>query len=977
MNHVEALLLENSGRLDALFVFPTETALSRWADRLLVARGGGTLAMEQFVAWDKFKQSYISSRRPGRKSAPAALRKIFASAVARKNAESCATGERPFFQALILPRWASGSDSFARWIAGILPGLALWHREAARLPISEIGSAEAARTAAEFSGEDADLFALALEYSSFLDENGLFEPAWESPPFKDPGKDCYIFFAEALSDFDEYKNLLEENPRVKIVGAVVPQKGTTAPQERNHEAFFYSNSRGEIAEAALYILALREKGVEWDSISVSLPEGQFYEPYLLREFENRNIPFAKLYGAPLASYPAGAFFADIANCASSDFSFASIAALLLNARLPWKQGAESEALSRFGLRNNCVSSWTEKTEDGERAKVNVWEDAFSRPLGGADPDMRKFFYDFKKMALNIRRAESFSEIRKSYFIFRERFFDMENCSEETNLVLARCISELMKLVTLENDFPSARAPDPCAFFVEHLRETTYHRQQPSSGVAILPYQAAAAAPFDCHIILGASQDSLQTVFAPLSFLSAVKRKKYNVKDNDASLDFIALHRFNSRLPAAFFCAEQTFSGYAIAHGALGANLKPAARKGGADNTFAADYFMEENRFLERARSLERERSVELGPLRALHPNQSRGFEAWSRRRALRPGSKAVFSREHPFALFARERFCKEDGAVRVSPSSLGPYFQCRHKWIFSRALRIEALEIDAALTADNMAGIAHHAVLNLFFYDLIAKGAPLPAPENNGSQEKPVAKLPAELRELLWQKIEMVFDNFPALPGGRMEMSMLAARLLRAQKKAFALRLERFLGVFLSFFAGFRAVESEARHSLDCPSAALDGTVDLVLQDARDDSQAFGSLAIVDFKTASAPELARHFKDSELSDFQIPAYLRLVETASGNEVSAATFFSVIDPKTRVWIGFLNNVFNGKRTPKKEDGSVDRAGEGFALMMTDFDEKAARFAREVSAGDFPAVPSYCEHCQKCEHQGICRSLYKVK
>ncbi|MDR2786680.1 MAG: hypothetical protein LBB83_12290, partial [Treponema sp.] len=74
-NRIEALLLEKSGNPDALFVFPTDVAVSRWADRLLCLRGGGTVAMEQFIAWDTFKKASVRSRVQDKKSVPSVLRK--------------------------------------------------------------------------------------------------------------------------------------------------------------------------------------------------------------------------------------------------------------------------------------------------------------------------------------------------------------------------------------------------------------------------------------------------------------------------------------------------------------------------------------------------------------------------------------------------------------------------------------------------------------------------------------------------------------------------------------------------------------------------------------------------------------------------------------------------------------------------------------------------------------------------------------
>ena len=975
--------MNNIDKPSSLFVFPTDVAVSRWVDRLLVLRGGGSVAMDKFVAWDRFKQNSIRSKVPDRQSVPSVLRKMFVIGLIRENARRCAEGEKPFFEAIIQSEWAGQADSFADWLAKILPYLALWFRQATGLQIGEIQGKAAACSSDGLAGEDRDLFALALEYARFLEAHGLFEPAWETPPFNDTGKECFIFFSEALLDFGEYRELLASSKHVTIVPT---DQGET--ERHPPDVFFYTNSRSEITEAALYILALhKNEKIPWDSISVSIPETEAYGPYLFREFENRNIPYIRQAGKPLCAYPAGGFFAAIAGCASADFSFSSVTALLLNRRLPWKHEREIRELIDFGIKNNCISSWTEEEgEDGKQNKINVWEDAFSQPFGGLNPQTRSFFRELKLWTNNMRRAKSFAEIRKNYFVFRERFFDMENCLEETDLVLSRCISELVSLVEIEKKFSDVGLPDPYTFFTGYLEEVEYLAQQSASGVAILPYRTAAPAPFDCHIILGASQVNLKTIFAPLSFLSGSRRKQLKIEDNDASLEYIKLHMFNSGRPAAFFCSEQSFAGYAIPHNALNAALKPMQRFGESSehkNKFAPDLYLKENRFYASMYfDVPQGEGGDCEPCAtAIHANQGRGFEAWKRRRktASVGGEAAGFAYPpgHPLPALIRRRFCKEGKPLSVSPSSLRPYFECPLKWVFSRVLQLEELEIETGLMSDNITGLVYHAVLNLFLDGLIKTGEAISLPVNAGSEKKPRAKLPAPYRKLLCDKIETVFECFPRLPHShKTEMSMLTARLLRAEKKLFLVRLESFLAEFVSFFAGYRVVSSEARYCLENVSFNLNGIVDCILEDVRKDAPDPGSLAIVDFKAASILKLSDCFGEDGLCDFQMPAYLRLAESALEKEVHTTLFFGIKDAKVQVWFGAIQNALTGAGIPKKETDCVTRTGDTFAEIMGDFDTKTKRFAEEVLGGVFPYGPSYSIRCQKCEHNKTCRTLYKI-
>ena len=267
MNSVEAALLENIDNPASLFIFPTDLAASRWADQLLRLRRGGTIEMQKFIAWDTFKQNSIRSRVQDKKSIPSVLRKMFVDALIRENAKLCAKGEAPVFLSLIRPEWAGQADSYVNWLTGILPQLGLWYRQAAGskgikpADIRSIAKIKETMSPAEkFSGDDLDLFVMALRYSQFLEKNGLFEPAWETPPFEDTGKEYFIFFPDCLSDFNEYRDLLGASNHVKIINAFLDEAGG-----KSKDVFYYTNSRSEITGAALYIRSLHDnKNIPWD-----------------------------------------------------------------------------------------------------------------------------------------------------------------------------------------------------------------------------------------------------------------------------------------------------------------------------------------------------------------------------------------------------------------------------------------------------------------------------------------------------------------------------------------------------------------------------------------------------------------------------------------------------------------------------------------------------------------------------------------
>jgi hypothetical protein len=960
MNLVETTLLENIDKPASLFIFPTDVAVSRWADHLLRLRHGGTIAMEKFTAWDTFKQNSIRSKIQNRQSIPSILRKMFVSGIIQENAQS----DPHIFSSLIRTDWAQQADSFVGWITDILPQLGTWFKQATGCPVARIGESAVLRIVENLSGDDSDLFSLAFRYAQFLEKHDLFDPAWETPPFEDTGKECFIFFPESLSDFNEYRTLLEASDHVKTIQGGADQEPC--------DTFFYTSSRAEITGAALYILALHnDHNIPWDSISVSIPDRENYGPYLIREFANRNIPYIRQSGKPLASYPAGQFFTALSGCASGQFSFSSLTELLLNRHLPWKDPDDIQNLIDFGIRNNCISSWIE--EEGE-IHVNVWEDAFVYPFGGIKTQTRRFFEDLRRRVNAISGAGSFFEIRKQYFIFRERFFDMENCLDETDLVLSRCITELTYLIEIEKSFPDLRVPNPYAFFTDYLSEVNYLAQQAGSGVAILPYRTAAPAPFDCHIILGASQSNLQAVFSPLAFLSKSKREKLGFTDNDASQVFIGLHQYCSRLPAAFFCSEQTFSGYAIPHSGLGMPLKPereflAGPQSGV--RFSADLYRMEGDWYASLNVPAYSQAAQMAAA-VIHTDQKRGFLEWRSRRNNATDHNHTLSSDHPLPELIRRRFSRNElyqNKLGISASSLAPYYECPLEWVYARALDLENVEITTGLMADNITGKVYHAVLNLFLDELKKTGETIDIPHDNGSK-KHLQALPNSYHHLLAEKTEIVFGAFPCLPKEeRPVMSMLTARLLRSQKPLFFSHLENFLSTFISFFSGFRVLASEAHYSLPKDFYYLNGVVDCILEDDR-------GMVIVDFKTKTMPKLSDCTGDNGLADFQLPMYLRLAEATFEKNVHTALFFNIIDAVPQVLFGIIQNVTTGSTVPKKEENSIKRRSGKFLSIMDEFDKKAEQFAREMSEGSFSLLPSRSDLCLECQYNRVCRMLYRI-
>ncbi|MDR2052255.1 MAG: PD-(D/E)XK nuclease family protein, partial [Treponema sp.] len=919
----------------------------------------------QFIAWDTFKKASVRSRIQDKKSVPSVLRKIFVRSLIRENAEPGVSGKETLFDSLIPPEFARQGPAYISWFTGILPQLGYWFEKMTGRTAASAGAGDAQGldfTGGLPPGDDRDLFTLFFRYRRFLDANGLFEPAWEKPPFDDNGKECFIFFPESLSDFKEYEEILNNANHVTIV-----KLDENDIAEKPERVFFYTNSRSEITEAALYIRALveREK-TAWENIAVSIPDTENYEPYVLREFAARNIPVVHRTGKPLSSYPAGRFFPAVADCYSANFSFDSVVSLLLNRHLPWKDGEAINQLVEFGIKNNCICSWNEDRP------VDVWLDAFASPAGNREKRAEDFYRALKEDVIALNRAASFAELRKRYFVFRGHFLDMENCLPETDLVLSRCISELIGLIEIERSFPDVRAPDPYRFLVDHLKETSYLPQEKTSGVSILPYRTAAPAPFDCHIILGSSQDNLTAVFSRLNFLPRKKREMLGVRDDDASRAFIDLHRFNSFKPAVFFCAQDTFSGYAIPHNYLGVLDKPQIRcAGDAPDAFAEDIYRDERLFCAALQSGDGAAGLAARFPDRLHSFQAVGFAAWSRRRRAAAGEDpAKIASDRLLALIG-ERYGGGDhaGQIRVSASAMKPYYECALRWLFGNVLSLESVRMEAAVMAENVLGSVYHAVLDCFFKAVQKQSNGVLADAVNG-------ELPPEYRGLLADSVSAVFDGLPRLPGEQLDISALTVRFLKAQRQTVLRQLEIFAAALLRYFGGFRVLGSELTYTADEQEYCLFGKIDCLLEDVRDDSERNSELVIADFKLNSTPDKKPCTGQGEngLENFQLPMYITLAEKNGGGFVGTALFFSIMRAEPNVIFGSIRDGASGK-----EKAGIGRTGEEddpFELILSEFRAKAAQYAEEAASGSFTTISASERKCVQCVYHRVCRTVYAV-
>lgn len=933
-NLIENTLKEYIGDKNAVFVFPTQIAADLWADRATFVTDCTAVPMEKFMAWDKFKGEAVRGENQDKDSIPSTMRKIFAANLIKENEEN------PFLKNLIIPEYSKSAGSFVDWIASILPSLGLWKDYFDRC--SDNGDEE-----------DQDLLLLWQKYSKFLEKYNLFDPAWEKPPFKNNGSHYYLFFPEILSDWEEYKNILQ-NSKEFITIISLPENNI---EEGTVQLF--NNSRVEIKKAVTYISDLhRNEGIEWSEIAVSIPDMDSYGPYVEREMELMEVPYVSRYSRPLSSTGAGSFFSDIYECFSSGFSFDSVKRLVLNTSLPWKEESLCKELIEFGQENHCLCGFE---YSGKR--IDVWKKSFEE--NPEEERLRTFYEALQRNINEIVNAESFAKIQEQYFSFRNKFFEMEKCSEKSDRIISRCISELAGIIDLEEKFTECKVPSPYGFFVSFLGSKEYLEQTDKKGVLLLPYKTVAVAPFKCHVVLDASQNSLNVVWKELSFLNDEKRAKLLFKkdENNVTQKFIQLYQMNSMEKQAYFtCGRKTFDGYSQASSYLIEEDKTKCQINDLypENPYVkeADWFIDEDfntskfpEIISKKQKISLERWLNVQTDENTNDDNSADTESLN--------NDQVF----------------DDTTIWVSSTEMKNFYECPRKWYFSNRLRLRETEMAADLINPFASGNLYHKIMELFCDELKELDLKISI-NDDGTLEAPFVEILNKVIEKAIVYRDKYYYN-----------SYLTRELFKTTISTIKTTAINCVTEFCAKFAGCKVVNTEASYSFvdEEKDYTYTGRIDCLLQD-------FDTLQyyLVDFKLGSGgipskllvdddPEIIAKMKDlpleeQELPDFQMASYVYLMSRQPNPiVVKNAAFFDVTNAKCYPVFG--TQMF--RRCPPKK-GAPEPDCIEYTNTMRKVIECADNFVLRVKNNDFrinEKVQNYSK-CASCNFYSICRNTFNV-
>ena len=939
---IPAVLKENLPLKNVSFVFATSVALDSWTEWCVkkpAESGVKAVALNRFIAWDKFKEKYINATEPSKHAVPSLLRKFFIQDIIRQNAESAAKGT-PLFKSIINPSYAEEAYSFTNWLSSVLPELDKWYRRLAEVNGGKIVPAD---------DEDKDYLLLYEKYREFLGDS-MFEPAWVMPDFSDSDRQFIILYPEQIEDFDDYHSILDKCSNITVYKL-------PSTMQKQPEVICYPDSRMELRRTALSIRQLYESGVEYDEIAVHIPDIETWRPYISREFTNYCIPFVVRAGEGLTKNSAGSIFEDVYSCIQNDFSFDSVRALLLNANVPWKNPEINEALVKTSNALHCVCNY-EKGRQGDVLIKALYK------KGEPGKSLLDYYSKLRIAVENIVNAESFKKVLSGWFAFRSSFLS-EDFSKEADNILGRCISELEELAELEEEFlvpMNLTVNSAYAFFLNELRNKKYKAQEKLKGVNIFEYKLACAGAYRYNYVIDCSQNSVNVSFNPLSFLNRQKRALLGIKNSDSASGAILRHygKFNSENSETTFYSysENTFNGFAIPH-----NFLLNSGRTRFDELDNSDFIKNE-----------RLSYIEGKPLpEKLTERQISQFFNWKDTADYKANRSGTFSENYNAVLqnkltevLKEKRSNREpsatsaDGPFFITQSDLKNFFPCPRRWLFKNLFRIKSDTLETSLFNPRDAGNLYHKILELFMGQLDVLPV-LEADETFGDREKDVLSL-----------IDRCIKNAVFSPELHFCDSPLLTDALLSQTGSIKQTIFSFLRKLCSAktFGGWKvtAIEKKLWSSSEDKDYGLYGKLDLVLSDVN------GRIAVLDYKTSSVPTIKACNADVEnqmLEDFQCAAYVSLWNGNNENTgVDFMSFFSIKD---------------GKQTEILTPDKSDKTSEAYEPTLgvfnryTDlFTEKVKEKSFEPKRGGKKEIDSIdvLSDCSACEYKTTCRYTYTV-
>ena len=736
---------------------------------------------------------------------------------------------------------------------------------------------------------------------------------------------------------------------------------------------------------------VEDKKASYTDITLSVPDLDTWRPYIERELTKYCIPFVIKAGLPLIKKTAGKIFTEIQDCYTSDFSFDSIRALLLDNYIPWKDEFKEtiEQLIREGNRMHCLFNFEEKNG----TERDIWKEALEKTRGENAKDIREFYQKMQNRVTKICNAKSFSEIQQQWKVFKSTFLDMDDFSLESNNIISRCIVHLNELIQIEKDFIEKfdlKISSPYSFFLNILNKKTYTPQNTKPGLLVYPYKLSASANYKYQFVMDASQNSIEVPNKKLSFLNGIKRKELGLIEKDrefnASRAIISLYAKHNedadpdeKSVVTFSFAEESFSGFEIVHNFLNiVNKNSDGKITEPLKELDKDDFIlnEKHLFLNQA-------SPRQG---FFSEDQKEHFNGWykinekrltgtQKKEALSDDAKKII---HTYLCENRNKQDdpKLKDKVLMTQSDMKTFFECPRKWLMNKAFKIEEDSLDTELIDRFDMGNVYHDVLEHFMKEYQESKEALPY-----TNEKGLFENEDEIKQKILEHSKSTIQDYKQ----KFHDSPLTLLMLNSQVEDIAKIIFDFISILLKPYnedpkttkknMGFgglyvHKVEEGLSWAVPDENYGYYGKIDCLLSKNRVD-EAIESVVLIDYKTSTLSPIKDCKIDDEgkIKNFQIPTYMTLINSEHKREFDYAGFVSITQSINK---NQLEN--NGIITTK--DKSTE---EDFEPTLKAFTEHSKEFYKKITDYDFDPKESEVDiykDCVSCSFKAMCRYQFTV-
>lgn len=384
-----------------------------------------------------------------------------------------------------------------------------------------------------------DILLIKKEYDSFLESNGMYEPAYEDGMTMPGNIGDYVAVLSSASS-QERRFLCKLGG---LVATVDPEDVALPPLE------VYENERQEIRNTFLRIRKLVGEGVDLSNIVITTPAYDRLRPYLESEGYLFSLPLSFRRGRSPLDYPAGNFLRLLRSLYENGYRIEDLRSFFLNPAFPFRNPDAChsfivEAISRSVKQRERKDRYPQCDRSGDRIYADLihYNEAINTTGDG-----EYMIREIKSLMEKIFLPEQFSSNKEDQdvfsFILREA------------VAFGDCASRLSRLGYLDGGTPLF------PLFLRYLEASIYVPQEKVKGIAVYPLGQTSALLTDHHFVIELNEKEARESYQEAGFLADYEIGAGRAEEDSTKGMLNALCSMGS--DCVFSASRSTYAGYAL------------------------------------------------------------------------------------------------------------------------------------------------------------------------------------------------------------------------------------------------------------------------------------------------------------------------------------------------------------------------------------------------------------------------------